>query len=164
MAKVERRVAQHVLHRSEGIRSSLAAGAEQEAVVEAAVLLQCMSSEAGGACRPKQSQNRLLQRVAKVQRPGARSPAAKEGNVECGEGGVEVTAELKLELEVRALCVYHAVLFSVAMPSRSANENHFLPVAPTQALKALNSAPMSLRRSLEDILFLYPLIPRKVAR
>jgi len=83
---VESRMAQHVLYRSESIMSSLAAGAEQEAVVEAVILLQVMSDEGGGACRPEQRSNRLVQRVAKVQRPGARTPAAKEGNVECGGG------------------------------------------------------------------------------
>lgn len=143
---VESRMAQHVLYRSESIMSSLAAGAEQEAVVEAVILLQVMSDEGGGACRPKQRPNRLVQRVAKVQRPGARTPAAKEGNVECGggrskcDGGGE--AGIGGPQSERSVFTHPAVLFSVAWPSRSANENHLLPVAPAPTLEARNSVVM----------------------
>ncbi|KAJ8108735.1 hypothetical protein OPT61_g7967 [Boeremia exigua] len=119
--------------------SSLAAVAEQEAVVEAAVLLQVMSSEAGGACRPQQRQTDSYCKPQKAQRPGARTSAAKEGNVECGDWRSRWHSKGKAELEVRQserLCVYPVVLFSVARPSRNANENRFLAVTPAQTLEA----------------------------
>lgn len=56
---VERRLAQHVVYRLGNIMSSLAAAAGQETGIEAAILLQIMSGEAGGAGRPIQKPNRL---------------------------------------------------------------------------------------------------------